>query len=190
VTGQAILADLQTHSLLWLFLLAIFEGPIVTVGAGWLARLGDVSLLPAFGVLVMADLVGDLGLYSIGRSGLDWVPMRIRRWFKITDDNVHHVVRHFHHKGGRTLVIGKLTHSLGFAVLVAAGVGRMKLPAFLWYNLVGTVPKTGFFLGLGFLLGHAFGAIEFWLWRASVVILALGVAAVLGWIAYHRGERE
>lgn len=187
MTGQQIISDLQAHSLLWLFVIAIFEGPLVTVAAGWLARLGDVNMVHAFAALVAADLVGDLGLYLLGRYSLDRIPDRLRRWLRVTDDNVERLVRHFNHRGGRTLVIGKLTHSLGFAVLVAAGVGRMKPGAFLWYNLLGTVPKTLVLLTIGYVLGHAFGAIEFWLWRVTVVVLVLLLAAGLGWLVLRRG---
>lgn len=187
MTGQPILEFIQAHSLVWLFVIAIFEGPIVTVAAGWLGRLGAVDLAAAFAVLVLADLVGDMGLYLIGRSGLGRIPAGLRRWMRITDDNVGRLAQHFRDRGGRTLVLGKITHSLGFAVLVAAGVGRMSVPTFLGYNLLGTMPKTLFLLTVGFILGHAFGAVESWLWRVSVVLLVLLLAAVLGWLVLRRG---
>ena len=188
MTGQQILSDLQAHSLVWLFLIAIVEGPLVTVAAGWLARLGDVNLGAAFAALILADLVGDMALYSIGRTSHGRLPARVRRWLRITEENLARLALHFRHKGGRTLLIGKITHSLGFAVLVAAGVGRMNIPAFLFWNLLGTVPKTLFFLALGYVLGHAFGSVEYWLGRATVLLLVLLIAAGLGWLVWRRGR--
>ena len=113
---------LQAHGLLLLFPMAVIEGPIVTVVAGWLARLGYFPLGWAMLILVVADLVGDSLLYGLGRAGPDVLPQKWRQAFGVTDARIAQRVELFSTRGGRTLVATKLTHSFGFVALVAAGV--------------------------------------------------------------------
>ena len=72
--ADSVLQLLQAHGLLLLFPLAVIEGPIVTVVAGWLARLGHFRLEWAMPILILADLVGDSLLYGLGRAGPDVLP--------------------------------------------------------------------------------------------------------------------
>ena len=58
----------QAHPFLFLFPLAVVEGPIVTVIAAWLLRGSPWDLAAAFAICVLADLVGDAGLSRIHRS--------------------------------------------------------------------------------------------------------------------------
>ena len=52
-----------------LFLIAVAEGPIITVIAGFLASRGLLDVALVFAVAFLADLRRDLLLYAIGRSG-------------------------------------------------------------------------------------------------------------------------
>jgi len=172
---------LQVHGLLLLFPLAVIEGPIVTVVAGWLARLGYFRLEWAMLILILADLVGDSLLYGLGRAGPDVLPQKWRLKLGVTDERIAMVVEHFREKGGRTLLAAKLTHSFGFVALVAAGASRMSFPAFLGFNLIGTIPKTAFFLLVGYAVGEAHAAIDHWIGRASLGIAILGVTILSIW---------
>lgn len=93
---------------------------------------------------------------------------------------------HFDTRGGRTLLLGKLTHSMGFAVLAAAGAGHMRLGRFLWFNLIGTLPKTLMFVALGYGFGAAYARIDHWIGRASLIVFALLLAAGASWLLYRR----
>lgn len=179
--ADTVLQMVQAHGLLLLFPLAVIEGPIITVVAGWLARLGHLSMVWAMLVLVVADLAGDSLLYALGRYGPGKLPPRWRSALGATDTRIARVAKHFSQQGGRTLVAAKLTHTFGFAVLIAAGVSRMSFLAFLGYNLAGTIPKTLFFLMIGYAVGEAHATIDSWIARASLGVAVLGVAAVSIW---------
>ena len=77
-TLDAALQLLQAHGLLLLFPLAMVEGPIVTVLAAYLARLGHLNLAAVFIVVIVADLVGDAVLYLVGRLSHGSLPPRWR----------------------------------------------------------------------------------------------------------------
>lgn len=174
------LADLiRTHGLAVLAPLALIEGPVITLLTGWLTRLGLLDPLQAFLCLVMADLAGDMLLYAIGRWGRDVLPLRLVRAFGISRARMAGLARVMRDRGGRVLVIGKLTHVAGFAVLLAAGVAGMSPGRFLLANLLATLPKTAVLMGLGWGFGSMAGRLEDGLWLACAA-MALALALWLG----------
>lgn len=175
----------QVYGLLLLFPLAIVEGPIVTVIAGWACRTGAMSLPLAFTVLVLADLLGDVLLYGLGRWGQGRLSPRWQQRLNLTEARLASVSAQFAQKGGRILVLAKLTHGFGLPVLVAAGAARMKMAAFLGYNLAGTLPKTAAFLALGALVGQAYAAADAWIGRGALVIFLAGLLAMGLWLWCH-----
>ncbi len=182
LTTDALAQILQTYGLWLLFPLAVVEGPIVTVIAGWLARLAILPLVPTVLVLILADLVGDLLFYGLGRFALGRLPGRWRDRLGLRPERLANLATHFDTKGGRTLIIAKLTHSLGFAALVAAGAARMPVAPFLSFNLVGTIPKTAIFLAIGYAIGEAHVAINSWIGWGSILIGLVGVGLVAWWL--------
>jgi membrane-associated protein len=175
-----ILTLVSSHGLIVLTLLAILEGPIVTVIAAWLASTGVLSLPGVFVCVVLGDLIGDTALYLAGRFAPGLLPHRWARRMGLSPRRVAPLLRNFRDNGPRLLTIGKLTHAAGFAVLIAAGVARVPFGTFLMVNLMATVPKSVAFIALGYLAGSAFAAIGQWLFVASlVVVLVIGVGVVI-----------
>lgn len=179
-----------SHHGLWLVaFLAIFEGPIIAVLAAYLAHQGVFELVPLAVVLVLADLAGDVGYYELGRHGMGWVSHRWRMRLGLRPERLERLGQHFQTRGGQTLLFGKWTHSAGSAILVSAGIARMPLPAFLLYNLVGTIPKTVAFMALGYFAGDAYARIDSWIGRGSWIMLAVLLSAGLTvWLM--RGKRS
>ncbi len=91
----------------------------------------------------------------------------------MADASVGTITRNFDERGGRLLAFGKLTHAAGAAVLISAGIARMPVLPFLFYNTLATIPKTLFFALIGALFGQAHETIAGWIGPASLGILAL-----------------
>lgn len=180
---------LSKHGLAVLAPVAFIEGPIVTVIAAWLATQGLFDLWSVAAVVIAADLLGDFAFYALGRSGVSRLPLRWQARLRLDRVRLARLASHFDEKGGRTLLLGKLTHSLGFAVLVAAGAVRMPLLTFFWFNLLGTVPKSLAFVGIGYGFGAAYARIDDWIARASLAVLAVALLAGVIWLI-GRGARK
>jgi len=176
---------IEAHPFLVVFPLAIFEGPIVTVLAAWLLRGSLWDLSAVFLICVAADLVGDAGLYWLGRKAHALNP-RWRKRLGLREERLSKLVAHFDSHGGKTLTLGKLTHSVGFAVLLAAGASRMAFAPFMGWNLLATLPKTLFFILIGYSFGAAYSAVDSWIFRASVIILALAALGAAAWVLHRR----
>ena len=168
MTLHWVLALLASYGYWALFLIAVVEGPIVTVIAGFLASQGLLDIALVFAVAVLADLIGDLVLYAIGCLGT--TPIRAWRYSHFDHYRIANLRQRFRAQPGRALLFGKLTHGAGFLFLIAAGAEHIPPRTFLWYNLLGTLPKTATFLTLGYVAGAAYQRIDSYLWAASLII--------------------
>ncbi len=173
-----VLAWLLAYRYAILFPLTILEGPIVTIIAGFLAAGGVFNFWLVYLIAVAGDLVGDVIYYALGR----WGGQGLRRWghyVGVTAAHLERVERHFENHSGKTLLWGKLTHAIGWITLASAGLARLPIKNFLWFNLLGTLPKTMIFLLLGYFFGYNYQAIDNYFDRAVLVTLALIVIGVI-----------
>ena len=186
MTASADIATIITnHGISILAPLAILEGPIVTVVAAYLASLHLLRLVDVIICVIIGDVIGDCILYWVGRGMLDWLPLSLRMRFGVSRRRMAVLIRTFRDNGVRVLVVGKLTHAAGFAVLIAAGAARMSFGTFVLANFLATIPKSLALVALGYLFGSAHALIAEWFSLGSVVILA-GVALVIAVIIYRK----
>lgn len=176
-----------------LFPLVVFEGPIVTVLAGFLTSLGYFNFALVLLLIIVADLVGDLLHYAIGRWGRQ--KKIIERWgkyFGATNENVLRLEKHFKNHKAKTLAAGKMFHGVGGAILIAAGAARVPVGEFMLYSLFLTLPKSLALLAIGYFFGEAYEKINTYL--GYVAITSLGIALLTMIIYYfyffkkNRGE--
>lgn len=179
---------IASHGLWLLAPIAVLEGPIVTVIAAWLASQGILNLWAVIAIVTAADLVGDVGLYALGRWGLGRMPARLRIRLGLTDERLASAAAHFEGRGGRTLLFGKITHSAGFAVLIAAGIARMPVARFFWFNLLGTVPKSLAFVALGYAVGQSYASIDGWITKGTLIMGAVLIAGGIGFFLHRKAR--
>jgi membrane protein DedA with SNARE-associated domain len=177
-----VLAWLLAYRYVILFPLVVIEGPIATILAGFLASLGQFNLFICFPLVVIADVLGDVIMYTQGRWGGKPV---IERWghnFGIKPEMIGRLEAHFKKHPGGTLIFGKISHFLGGPVLIAAGMARMPLSEFLWFNFLGTLPKSFILLLIGFYFGQAYAKFDkfftFAGWAAALLVVLCIIAYI------------
>ena len=182
MTQEALLALMQSHGLWLVGPMAVVEGPIVTVIAAYLAKLGYMTLMGVYLVCVLGDLIGDGMYYWIGRAGPAILPDRWLARLGMTQARQLALEGHFAKSGPRTLLIGKWTQSAGLPIMLASGAARMNFTKYMLWNFAGSVPKTAVFVAIGWFIGSAYSAIDTWIWRVSLgAILAAIVVAFVLW---------
>lgn len=179
---ETVAALIAKDGLVLLAPIAVLEGPIVTVIAAWVASRGLLDVWSVCVVVILADVVGDGLFYALGRWGLHRLPIRWRYRMGLSRARLAQVSGHFERNGAKTLVVGKLTHSAGAAVLVAAGLARMPVTRFLWVNLAATIPKSLFFVAIGYAFGSAYSRIDDWIARISLLLLGVMLLAGIIWL--------
>ncbi len=188
IDGADIPGLISQHGLWILAPLSVLEGPIITVIAAYLAQQQLLVLWQVVVCVIIGDLVGDALHYAAGRGMLGWLPARWQQRLGITPERIAEMAKLFEAKGMRVLVVGKLTHAVGFAALIGAGAARMRFGPFLLANLLASVPKSLVFIAIGYLFGEAHEAIGQWLTIVSAVVLGLAAGGALIWLRRRRAR--
>ncbi len=170
-----VLAWLLHYRYVILFPLVVVEGPIVTILAGFLASLGQFNLFICYPIVVVGDILGDIFMYTQGRWGGKPAILKWGHHFGIKPEIIVRLEEHFKKHPGKTLVVGKISHFFGGLILIAAGMARMKWSEFLWFNVLGTLPKSLILLLVGFYFGQAYAKFDKLLtfagWAAGILIV-------------------
>lgn len=187
---------LAVYGYVALFPLAIVEGPIATVFAAFLAARGTLDVTAVFVVVVCADLVGDLLYYGAGRAMSERLTIHGHeqpgewRWLNWLRRRVEVLGPRIRDGAGPVLLFGKLTHSAGFAVLMAAGAAKVPLRTFLGYNLLATLAKSALLMVTGYWFGHLYTTLGSELKVASVVMFVLAGGGLLVLANHLAGDAE
>ncbi|PIZ72450.1 hypothetical protein COY07_03235 [Candidatus Peregrinibacteria bacterium CG_4_10_14_0_2_um_filter_43_11] len=185
---DSIIGLLTTYKYLLLFPIAVVEGPIVSVIGGFLCSGGFLSLSITYGLLILADLIGDTIYYSIGRFG--GRPF-IKRWghiFGITTEKLSQTEKHFHHHAGKTLAIGK-TQPWGMLVLIASGLSKMSYIRFMLLNLAVTIFKTAGLMAIGYYFGKSYKIINHYFGFYGEISMILATALIIGYFLISKTRK-
>lgn len=182
-----ITALLSGHPYVALLPLAVVEGPVVTFACGVLISIGKLNPLLAFGIVVAGDLIGDAILYSLGRWGGRRVLSFLGSHPRLAA-RVHELEGQLLRKAGRALIMGKLTHSVGAAVLLAAGLIRMPLGRFLVVSLGSTLLKSFLLLVAGYWIGSSYQPVLNYSSYLIGVLAVLGIGGLWALLFRHRQQ--
>lgn len=149
--------------------LAVIEGPIVTIVAGFLASLGYFNALAIYALAILGDLIGDTVYYVLGRRGNEYLLKR-KRFLWINIEQLKALTNHFDQHLGKSIILGKWTHFVGAPILIAAGMARVSFKKYILFNIIGTAPKIFVFLIIGYYFGQAYKRIDFYLEYAGAII--------------------
>jgi membrane protein DedA with SNARE-associated domain len=158
--------------------LAVIEGPIVSIVAGFLSARGYFDWYLALGLLVCGDLIGDLIYYLAGRTSA--APLRVLgRRFGLRSAPSPELQGKLASNATKMLFIGKWTHSIGFLVLIGSGMLRLPLPRFMMVNLVATLPKSALLFGIGFFGARYIPLFEQHVLLTTILLCVAGGSAIL-----------
>ncbi|MCX6788630.1 MAG: DedA family protein [bacterium] len=183
LTTSAILALIIKYKYLIIFPIAVLEGPLISMAVGFLIYSGYLNAFFAFTLLILADLVGDSLYYSIGRFGRKTFIHKYGRYIGINEERVLKLETQFEHHHWKIIAVGK-TQAVGSLILVAAGIANAPFKKFLWYNLLGTVPKTLIFVFIGYFFSHGFEAITSFSNSIGIISIGMSVALLIFYIVF------
>ena len=73
---------------------------------------------------------------------------------------------------------------------MAAGIANVKILDFFLFNLIATIPKSLFFLLLGYYFGQAYVKLNKYLNYVSIGILVIAILVIIGFYVYKRMKRK
>ena len=167
------------YGYLAVFLLSLLEGPIVTVYAALLAAQGLLNLPLVYMTVVLGDLAGDLLAYAIGRYGIGHRIWQRRAGSRAFLRRIAVLRSRLRAHTGAALLFGKLTQAFGFGILLAAGAARIRMGTFLFYNLLGTLPKSAAFIAVGYCFGRYYATLSHSFQSAGFIGFSAGILVTL-----------
>lgn len=190
---------IQTFGLIGLFLIIFAEsglffgfflpGDSLLFTAGILAASGLLPLWPLLIGGFLAAVLGDTVGYWFGRK----VGPRIFTKEDSLFFHKAHIARaeHFYEKyGPKTILLARFIPIVRTFAPIVAGVGSMKYPLFLAYNLIGGVVWAVGIPLMGFFLGQAIPSIDAYLVPIIILIIAVSFVPVIVEVVRHwRSER-
>ena len=151
------------------------------VAAGALAGAGELNLLTAIGMAVIAALFGNGLWYELGRRRGRSVLALLCRIALEPDSCVRRTEQFFFRHGARSLILAKFIPGLSTIAPPLAGIVGMRTSAFFLYDGLGTLIWVGSMVGLGYVLADQ---LETAFAYAAHITPVLGVAALAGLSTY------
>ena len=180
---SGVIADYGVWTHLILFLIVFAEtGLVVTpflpgdsllFAAGTFAALGSLDLGLVVVLLIAAAILGDTVNYWIGA----WVgPRAFSGNVKFLRKDYLDRTHAFYEKhGGKTIILARFVPIIRTFAPFVAGVGAMRYPQFITYNIIGAVLWVGLFVPAGYFFGNIPAVRK----NFTLVILAIIAISVL-----------
>jgi membrane-associated protein len=167
-----------------LFVGFVLPGETAVLLGGVLANQHRVSLPLIAAVAVLAAITGDTVGYEVGRHfGTRLLGSRV---FERRRAGLERGQQALRDNGGRAVFLARFTAFLRAVMPALAGTAAMPYRRFLAFNAAGGLTWAIGFTLLGYLVGASYRTVETIAGRASEVILAVVILAVIVFLVYHR----
>jgi membrane-associated protein len=174
-----ILSLLTHYKYLILFPLAIVEGPILAVIAGFLCTGGFLNPFFVYPVIVLGDIIGDSICYSMGRWGAPKFVRKIAWQLGLHPRSIDRARIYFDSNPVRTVFLSKITLGIGVAGIYLAGNAKIPYGKFIRICLVTSLIQYVFYLGVGLIFGSAYLQISHYLDKIASIFIIVALAAIL-----------
>lgn len=170
--------------------IAVIEGPIISIIAGFLVGIGQMNFWIVLTLLALGDVIGDVALYCAGRFGGLKLIDRYGKFLKITRKQVERLESFFKNHAGKTILFGKWGHAFGLPILVSAGIAKEPPEKFVLLSIVGTIPKTLILMFIGIYFGSSYILIKHYLDYFVLGTIALTAIAATPYWFFSKKARE
>ena len=144
------------HGYFIFFIVAFFEGPIITTAAGVGVALGYFSMPVIILLSIAGDLFADVAYYLAGYWGGRSFLNRYGRWVGLTSDRMIKLESLLNRHLGKTMIFVKLSPAVPVPGLLMIGSARAPIWKFIRISLLITLPKSLLFVLIGFYSGRAY----------------------------------
>ncbi|HFC77026.1 MAG TPA: DedA family protein [Candidatus Moranbacteria bacterium] len=177
--GQQIFQFLSSYGYWIIFPLMFIEGPTTTVFAGILSSLGAFNVWIVLIIAIIGDVLGDVGLYWIGKKwGFGFV-RKIGKYIGITEKKVLRMEKFFKKHGGKTVFMAKSTIGLCLITFVSAGIAKMNFKIFLKYSVLGGLIWSSLLIAIGYFYGYLWREVMQYVEWIGWVVISLAITFII-----------
>jgi len=190
LAGQQIFEFLSHYGYLIMLPLMIIEGPIITIIASMLAKLGAFNVFLVFVLSVLGDMIGDVILYGLGyKFGKSFVA-KIGKYIGINENLISRIEKYFDKHGGKTIFTVKATTGLCWATFATAGIVKMDFKKFVKYSFLGGLAWSGFLVLLGYFYGYMWVELRHYIKIAGWIVIALALISITAVQIYKKYQSK
>ncbi|MEJ2756868.1 MAG: DedA family protein [Anaerolineales bacterium] len=181
-------------------LLLIFENAtgitpseIILGLAGWML-IADNGVHPSLilvGGLISAagSVIGASIPYWVARKGGRPVVDKLVRWLRISPDHITNAENQFQRWGSGIVLIGRMMPGVRTLINIPAGLANMPFARFLAATFAGAFLWCTLLIGAGYLLGHEWELVSFYLKQYFPYLLAGGGVLLALYVGYTQRKR-
>ncbi len=170
---------LYRYKYVLLFPLAIVEGPVLAVIAGFLCSNKFLNPLIVYPIIVLGDLVGDSLCYMLGRFGVPEFLKSILKKVGFKPINLAAARYYFNANHKKAISFSKIALGIGFAGIYFAGNVKIPYRKFIWVCLFTSALQYVVYLGIGMLFGNAYKKISHYIDFLTAIIIVTALTIVL-----------
>jgi membrane-associated protein len=175
---EHIIQLLYEFKYLFLFPLAVVEGPILAVIAGFLCMEGILNPFIVYPIIVLGDITGDSFVYALGRWGKSCSTGRWQRLMGISGAKIERARTYFGNNPVKTVSLSKITLGVGVAGIFLAGNARLPYRKFIAICLGTSAVQYIIYLGIGLLFGRAYKEINLYLNYIATAAIIVSFAVI------------
>jgi len=152
---------------------------------GFLSRVRYINLYWGYSAHVLGDITADMVYFTIGYLGGMKIVPRFAKLFKYSVDEIESIESAFKKHSIKLILVGKITHVIGFPILIAAGLTRYKWYRFLLFDFIATLIKAAVLVFIGYHFGGLWEKVD----NVLFVIGGLGALIIVSQLAYFMIRR-
>jgi membrane protein DedA with SNARE-associated domain len=168
---------LYRYKYILLFPLAIVEGPVLAVIAGFLCVNKFLNPFIVYPIIVLGDLVGDSLCYMLGRFGVPQFLKGILKKLGFKPIKLDAARSYFNANHIKAISLSKITLGIGFAGIYFAGNSKIPYRKFILVCLFTSALQYVVYLSIGMLFGSAYEKISHYidLLTALIIVTVLSI---------------
>jgi membrane protein DedA with SNARE-associated domain len=177
---------LETYKYLVLFPLAILEGPIVTLTAGFLISVNYFNATITYVIILLGDSIGDALHYYAGNLLRHRKAISILNFLRVDERKLKLMKTHFEKHPKKSILFSKFAPGVGGTIQVVAGVAEMPFWQFMWLSIIGTIPKSLLLLTAGYLFGNNLKQIDNYFSIGGAVLLFVAITLIIIYLTFTK----
>lgn len=164
----------------WLAIpLMILEGPLITIGMGFLSSFGFFNIFIVITLGVISDLISDMIYYWSGYHGGPKVLAKLKIKQVYEDGEISRLREKFDAHPGKIFFGAKVLTGIAHATFVLAGVARVSYPRALRYTIPGGIIWSSALAVLGYYFGKYATTLSKFLSRAGIILFCILILFLL-----------
>jgi glycosyltransferase involved in cell wall biosynthesis/membrane protein DedA with SNARE-associated domain len=144
------------YGYIFMFLIMLFEGPVITASGALGAALGYFNIYIVLTLSFFASFVPDLIYYSIGHWGGSPALDRYGKKFGVSPERRREMARFINENAGKSLFFVKTVPFLGPPGLAIIGALGVSMKQFLWWSILIDIATSLFFAVIGYYAGKGY----------------------------------